>query len=143
MLLVWLLLMATRTPVWAAETAPSVTLSSDTTLASEGYFVLSWNSPSSTTLYSLLQSDAASPNRLRAENLPATGAITITGLADGRYSYQLFSADQPRSNSVDVTVQHHSLNRALGFFSLGLALFCLLILSIALGHQKTRTRNAG
>jgi hypothetical protein len=141
--LFWLLLVATRTPVWAAETAPNVTLNTDTTLATEGYFVLSWNSPSPTTTYSLRQSDATSSNRTRAENLPANGAITITGLADGQYSYQLFSAGQPRGNPIEVTVQHHALSRALGFFSLGLALFCLLVISIAVGHRLTRQPNAG
>lgn len=129
--------------MWAADSVPPVTLSSDTTLSSEGYFVLSWNSSADSAGFTLHETSVTNPDFIRANDLPASGALTITGLTDGIYSYRLYDNDLPLSNSVTIEVQHHGLGRALGFFSLGLVLFSLLVASIAIGHKRSRKNDAG
>lgn len=139
-MLVWLLFVVTRPSLWAAETSPSVELTSDTQIASEGYFVLSWTSSANhadLTLQQIAPHLSNSPIT-RAEQLPATGAITITGLADGDYAYRLVGDGEILSNSVSVTVAHHALSRALMFFLLGASLFGVLVGTIVVGRARTR-----
>ena len=130
--------------MWAAETSPPIQLTSDTALASEGYFVLSWTSPPALQNLSLRQESVNNPadTTIRAERLPGTGSITLTGFADGEYAFQLLANAQPQSNRVAVTVQHHAMSRALGFFGLGLALFSILVASIVIGSRLTESVDA-
>lgn len=128
--------------MWAAESASSelhpIILSSDTAVSTEGYFVLSWDAPAEFSDLTLFQETGpnTTSNDIRAHNLPAAGAITLTGLVDGDYTYRLLANEQPVSNIVAISVQHHSLSRALGFFSLGLLLFSVLIGSIVVGNKQ-------
>lgn len=133
--------------MWASEAASSelhpIVLSRDSAVSTEGYFVLSWNAPAEFSDLTLLQE--AGPNAtatdIRATRLPASGAITLTGLVDGDYTYRLLANDQPVSNIVSISVQHHSLSRALGFFSLGLLLFSILIGTIIIGTKQSNRQN--
>lgn len=120
--------------MWAAE----MTLNTDTTLSTEGYFVLNWSSdlPDSFPLV-LEQARSVTFPGSRTINVPANGAITITGLADGEYYYRL-GTDGEYSNVVAVTVAHHSLGRALGFFLTGLSLFLVLLFTIVHGSRRRR-----
>lgn len=139
--LVWLLLLVTRQSSWAADTPLPVVLSSDTALATEGYFVLRWSASLASDTLELVQHpatdvDSVSDSTLRAEQLPESGAITITGLRDGSYTYRLLANGTPASNPVTVTVQHHALPRAFGFFALGGLLFSILVVTIFLGNAR-------
>ena len=66
-----------------------------------------------------------------------SGQLTITGLADGNYYYRLADNDRPLSAPLLVTVQHHSLIRAGSFFTLGLLLFSILVITILIGRRQT------
>lgn len=112
-----------------------ISLSSDTEISSEGYFVLSWESDTQLPL-TLQQSQSAAFDDVRITNLPADGSITITGLRDGNYFYRVLAADQEQSNIIQVQVEHHTLARAFSFFSLGLVLFIVLLVTILIGRKR-------
>lgn len=79
--------------------------------------------------------------RLR-QKLPLQGAITLSGLDNGDF---YFRVDAPQSSSavIHVEVKHHSLHKALVFFSIGLLLFCILGISIFIGHKKSGPEPSG
>ncbi len=129
----WLILVATNTPVWAAE---SLTLSSSTSLSNEGYFVLDWPASPTARSLALQQSEDREFTNPLTRALDAVDAATITGLQDGTYFFRLTENDSVVSNTVSVTVQHHSLGRAGGFFLLGLVLFTVLVISILSGNRR-------
>lgn len=55
-------------------------------------------------------------------------AISLTGFSDGIYYAQLFdNNDQPVSNQVKVTVEHHSMTKVWIIFTSGAVLFLILI----------------
>lgn len=133
----WLgLLLVFLMPCTLAQTAP--TLQSDTTESREGYFVLSWSSSdNSADILQLQQADNVTFTAARNREIPATGALTLTGFANGDY---YFRVGQPGnwSDTVTVRVNHHSLARALGFFAVGLVLFIVLCGAILHGTIRTR-----
>ncbi len=111
-----------------------ISLSSDSAVSTEGYFVLSWTSDSDEAL-SLQQASDPDFSSVKTTTLPATGSITITGLVDGDYYFRLRDADQQSSNILRIEVAHHSMTRALAFFALGLVLFVILLLTIYIGNR--------
>ncbi|MDT8397094.1 MAG: hypothetical protein RQ899_00560 [Pseudomonadales bacterium] len=124
--------------VWPAQTL----LSSDTTASSEGYFVLSWLSdgtdagaPPQDTAASYILQQATRPDFADASTrlIHGQNSVTISGLENGSYFYRIQPEGDDWSNSLSVQVQHHSLRKALGFFSLGLLLFITLCVSIFAG----------
>jgi len=126
----------TRAPVWAAD----ISLSSNTTLSTEGYFVISWASEAGVDTPVVLQqspSENFGTTLSREFNLPAYGSVTITGLTDGAYYFRVTHAGQSSfSDLLVVEVAHHSLSRALTFFSVGLVLFLILLGTIIRGNQS-------
>ena len=55
-------------------------------------------------------------------------AISLTGFSDGTYYAQLFDdMNQPVSNQVKVTVEHHSMTKVWIIFTSGAVLFLILI----------------
>lgn len=129
----WLILLATNNSAWAAE---NLTLSASTSLSNEGYFVLDWQTDSPVEDLILEQAtDQAFSNPL-GRSLAGASAATITGLNDGTYYFRLTDHNSNLSNTVSVTVSHHSLGRAGSFFLLGLALFSVLIIVILKGNRQ-------
>lgn len=122
--------------MWAAD----ISLSSDTTLSTEGYFVISWTSASESDAPVILQqspSENFGTTISREFNLPANGSVTITGLNDGLYYYRaIHSGESSFSNVVTVEVAHHSLQRAVAFFLVGLVLFLILVATIIKGNRS-------
>ena len=133
------MLLSATSPVRAAES----TLNVDTPLSSEGYFVLSWDTGGDGEQYVLQQ--ALTPDFRETLDRPVAGAgsLTITGLADDSYYYRIGDTQRGWSNTVQVTVAHHSLGRAFAFFSLGLVLFAVLIFTILSGYRQTRSEADG
>ena len=133
--------------------AADISLSSDTDLSSEGYFVLSWTSePGSETPVVLQQSTTRNFSSPFEYTLAANGSITLTGFEDGRYYFRARQEGSPFSEPLVVEVAHHSLQRAFGFFMVGLALFIILVMTIVRGNrnlvdeeqlEEQEARNAG
>ncbi len=143
--------MATKNMSWAAQnlntnppkTTTTFSLSVDTPLSREGYFVLNWSSDASYTKLLLQQSDSAEFSAPTIKNISGDESITITGLADGQYYFRLVTGDFIVSNALSVRVEHHSMVRALSFFLLGFLLFAVLLLSIYRGHRMQEASDAG
>ena len=59
---------------------------------------------------------------------PTQRAVSLTGFSDGDYYAQLYDAsNNPVSNTVMVTVEHHSMFKVWVIFTSGAALFLILI----------------
>lgn len=130
---VWLMLLATTTPSWAAE---NTTLTASTNLSNEGYFVLNWQTPSPEATLRLEQDSNSGFTNPVIREIAGEGAATITGLTDGNYFFRLVDDGNVLSNTVEVSVAHHSLGRAFGFFLLGLTLFTILVATILRGNKQ-------
>ena len=105
-------------------------LRASTDLASEGFITLLWNPlGESVTPVRLQIFDTRQPDLpLRDMTLREQTQVHLSGFVDGRYSAQLYSSGQQAiGEPVSFTVQHRDLGVALALFSLGLALFLLLI----------------
>ena len=140
----WLIALSATFPLWSIESGSAqtrATLESDTEVATEGYFVLTWQVGNEADDGLVLQRDVDPRFSDPLErSIPASGSATITGLEDGQYYFRAGSPVAGWSPSVMVEVRHHSLGRAFSFFFLGLALFAVLMVTIYIGHRATRTR---
>lgn len=119
----------------AAEAPESIQLSIDTAVGTEGYFVLSWSVPQSADNPVLQQSADGSFDSPKEYPIDSGGSMTLSGFPDGQYH---FRAGTPGnwSDNVTITISHHSLGRALGFFFLGLSLFIVLAVTIVKGNHQ-------
>lgn len=131
--LAWLILLATNTSLWAAE---SGSLNASTELSNEGYFVLDWDVRGEESSLTLQQSESEQFSSIIPREVAGSGAATITGLTDGRYFFRLVDGNSVVSETVSVSVAHHSMNRAGGFFLLGLTLFSILVFTIFHGNRQ-------
>ena len=122
-------------------------LTADTALAREGYFVLRWSVEENPGARLILQQSAnpdfaeftaanGEPTSIDQWDVSNAVQFTQSGLDNGDYYYRL-TDDFGVSNTVQVTVEHHSLVRALMFFSMGLLLFLILVAMIIVGHRRT------
>jgi hypothetical protein len=135
LLLFWLLLCAAMPGAHAA----AISLESDTALAREGYLVLAWNAANATAADVVLQQSLSPTFQGSTEQIiPDTGSHTLTGLGNGVYYFRAGNAGEGWSNTVSVTVAHHSLVQAWAFFLLGLVLFIVLCGTIVRGTGKAR-----
>lgn len=57
-------------------------------------------------------------------------ATTLSGLESGVYQFRLSEGEDRWSAPLELTVRHHSLTKAFGFFSMGLLLFVVLLVLI-------------
>lgn len=116
-----------KTPLAAQNSAPR--LSSDTNIATAGYFQLSWETDADRVeLQESAQPDFTNPETMYTG--PDRAAV-VSGKKDGTWYYRIRALDIPRagpwSEPVAVEVKHHSINRALIFLSLGIIIFISLV----------------
>ncbi|MEZ5488976.1 MAG: hypothetical protein R3F50_01500 [Gammaproteobacteria bacterium] len=113
-------------------------MSSGLSVSTEGYFVLSWETPEPALALTLHQSSTPDFSA-GLEEWSVTGAsqFTQSGLVNGNYYFRL-SDSTGFSNTVHVQVVHHSLLRASLFFSLGATLFGILVATLLLGQRGLR-----
>lgn len=131
-----------------AADADSWSLSTDSELTREGYFVLEWSLGDEGD-YVIQQAHSESFVQPDTYEVPASGSMTLSGFADGDYYFRA-GRDGNWTDTVQVTVEHHSLARALGFFISGLLLFSILTVVILRGnslhnveHQRRETLHNG
>ncbi len=109
-------------------------------LASAGFYRLSWEG-SAHSHVELHESQHPEFHDYRVLYSGPDTASVQSGRADGVYYYRLsVPAQAPQdaqlSEIVAVTVQHHSLGRALSFFALGGVVFAALLGVIAFGTRQ-------
>lgn len=112
-----------------------VQLESDTDVATAGYYQLRW----AQTAPGMRLVEAADAG-FSDKDVIYAGADTarlVSGKPDGSYYYRLEADDgiTPLSNTLLVTVQHHSLRRAWAFFAIGAAAFAATLGLIVYGSR--------
>lgn len=135
-------------PVAANE---AINLRSDTQIATAGYYQLSWDWPAATPdTYFVLDETSKKDGEAMPHEIIYSGpnlASVISGKPDGVYVYTIRAMDAQqnilaRSEEIEVTVEHHSLARAVVFFVIGLIVFVAILLVImrgALRHSQEQS----
>jgi hypothetical protein len=121
----------------------AVSLESDSDNATAGYFQLRWEARE----MPMRLIESPGPD-FETRNLVYEGPDTarlISGKSNGRYFYRLESAvgtDSTQadvvSNTLQVTVRHHSLARAFTFFAIGAAVFAATLALVLFGDRNER-----
>jgi hypothetical protein len=115
-----------------------ITLTADQDVSTAGYYQLNWQqkSPGNVELQ-----EARSKDFIKAKTLylGPDQASFISGRQDGEYFYRARPVESSNtsdwSNTVKVTVKHHSLNRAFLFFTAGAIVFLLILFVIHKGSR--------
>ena len=124
-------------------------LTTDTQLATAGYYQLSWRPGSAQVSHKALhfelqQSATADFQSVKTIYRGPDRASVISGQPDGDYYYRIRAMNDQTSTAwsrpVVVEVRHHSLVRALGFFATGAAVFFVTLLFIVF---RSRHRAGG
>ncbi|WCL53860.1 hypothetical protein [Gimibacter soli] len=63
-------------------------------------------------------------------------ATTLSGLADGDYRFRLSADNGPPGPEFGLTVAHHPLSRAFGFFAAGAVMLAVLVVLLVVGTQR-------
>ena len=129
----------------ASNVYAAVSLESDSDIATAGYFQLQWEASETPTR--LVESlDPAFKTSVVLYEGPDTARL-ISGKSDGNYFYRLeragaeFAAGNQAevvSNTLQVTVKHHSLVRAFTFFAIGAAVFAATLALVLFGGRNER-----
>lgn len=120
---------------WSVSAAPP-TLQTSSETATAGYFVLDWESAPEG-IFELREqaTDGAERTLYRG---PDTARL-ISGKPNGVYRYQVRRADESGwSEPTRVTVAHHPLPRALGFFLVGTLVFIATLAVVVIGKRGDR-----
>ncbi len=124
-MLMLLALIASSAPLCAAEEL-RVTNNGSTA----GYLTLDWSVSAAKTPYTVQMNKGQGWQTIYHGKDTAT---TLTGLKNGDYQFRLNSADPATidddhwSAPLEVTIQHHSLTKAVGFFVSGFVIFIILL----------------
>lgn len=125
--------------------ASKIHLSASENESTSGYFTLRWEPKSESTQYTLVQSldqqFLGSARETIKWHIDSHHSFSISGLNSGIYYYRIAKFNQPDnwSNTVQISVKHHSLGNAYFIFTLGAVLFFLLVAVILLNF-KNRSR---
>jgi hypothetical protein len=125
-------------PPVASQAQSSVPqLSSDSSVATAGFFRLSWDTDAAQ-----VELQEASDNDFRSARTYYKGAdkaALISGKPNGDWYYRIRALQGdvpgPWSEPLLVTVVHHPLSRALLFFGLGLAVFIAIVVLVVRGPE--------
>ncbi|SDE19348.1 MULTISPECIES: hypothetical protein [Kordiimonas] len=109
--------------------ATGLTVADDGTSA--GYITLAWPDTRGNS-FELKQKTASGWHTLYTGGDRAT---TLSGLPDGSYEFQLTADGARVGTPVTVTVSHHPLSRAWGFFAVGAFMFIALTAFLVLGGR--------
>ena len=123
----------------AGPTLAAPSLTTDSPLATAGYYQLSWSgAPDSA--YELQESPRADFASTITLYRGPDRASMLTGRADGDYFYRLRALDGPQagpwSTTLRVEVRHHPLSRALLFLTLGALVFLATLAAILVGNRQ-------
>ena len=116
---------------------PAIELSSNTEVANAGYYQLSWKLADQEVV--LLEESSSESFHIVKEIYKGKDTSTaISGKPNGNYYYRAKSLSSPDwSETVKVTVEHHSLNKAFIFFFFGLIVFASTCFVIIRNHKST------
>jgi len=134
------------TPVYLSADTEIPVLTSDTQLASAGYYQLSWQpgtvgASNKNSSYELQQSVDKSFKIIKSLYIGPDHASVISGMSNGQYFYRVRKVYVDRSssawsNAVMVSVQHHSLYKAWAFFFAGAVVFLFTLFFIVFASKR-------
>lgn len=118
--------------------ANALELSSDSNVATAGYYHLTWTGSGDT--LQLQESTNAAFQSYKVIYQGKDTARVISGKSDGDYYYRLSSTDEysQNSNVVKVTVAHHPLKNAILFFIAGAIVFISILVLIFQGSRAEK-----
>jgi hypothetical protein len=124
------------------QNASALELSSDTEIATAGYFQLHWNGANNNAESFLLQeSDDPDFNSYKVIYKGKDLARVMSGKPNGEYYYRLTTSENNNSlssNILKVTVIHHPLIQAVLFFITGAIVFISILILIFKGSRQKR-----
>lgn len=119
------------------QTLPALELSASPGRSTTGTFSLSWEGAEGA-LYELIEASGEGDSQIVYQGTDT--ASVMTGKPNGSYSYRVRAqhtgSPSAWSQPVGVTVAHHSLTRALGFFTVGLLVFLATLTLILRGERN-------
>lgn len=115
----------------------AVELSSNTVVANAGYYQLSWEVPGQVAV--LVEESTTDSFHIVKEIYRGNDTSTaISGKPNGNYYYRAKSINSPQwSETVRVSVEHHSLAKAFLFFFFGMVVFASTCFVIIRNHKNT------
>ena len=119
---------------------PDVHLTSDSAIATAGFFQLQWQSEKLTGHWQLQESKEPDLNEYKTIYTGADLARVMSGKSDGDYYYRVVLQDGAAlhmSKVVKVTVAHHPLINAFIFFLIGAVVFIAILISIIKGNRQS------
>ncbi len=132
-----------------AASADAPVLHTDTTVASAGYYRLTWDWPQSDNRrFELQEAQSADFNGSRTLYQGPDRASLLSGRTDGEYYYRVRLHPEngeagPWSDSVKIAVEHHSLDRAFTFFGVGAGVFLATLGLVVGGNLKSNHKGNG
>jgi hypothetical protein len=120
-----------------AAMAADVRLEADTEVATAGYFQLRWSAGGSIELQESRSPEFKAP---RAVYVGPDTARVVSGKPDGAWYYRAAptASNGVFSNTVKVTVRHHAIERAIGYFAVGFVVFLATLLLIVSGARDKK-----
>jgi len=136
------LLVTWQLPTALADTSLQVPrLSSDTDIATAGFYRLSWQTDGITQV-ELQEADNPDFAGARLDYEGPDDASVVSGKPNGTWYYRARVISEQRagpwSAAVKVAVAHHPLYRAFMFFGLGVAVFVATLLLVVRGAERER-----
>lgn len=117
-----------------AVCAAAPELEANTDEATAGYFQLRWSADEAVEVQESQSQDFREPRTLYSGS---DRARVLSGKPDGDWYYRARPASGGDwSKVVKVTVRHHPLNRAIGYFLLGAVVFLATVVLIAAGARR-------
>ncbi|MBS3799958.1 MAG: fibronectin type III domain-containing protein [Thioalkalivibrio sp.] len=102
--------------------------------STDGGFTLAWEADEPVQLEQASGPDYANARIVYQGRDTST---VVSGLPDGEYRFRLRAAGADQwSDVATITVEHHSLGRAFGFFAVGAVVFLVLIATIVRGSVR-------
>jgi hypothetical protein len=117
--------------------AENLSLTSDQTTSTAGYYHLSWQGNDGSDSIYIVEETSGDEETPRVIYKGADTATVISGKPDGIYTYKVKSEDSRHvSNLLTVTVEHHSLTSAFNFFWIGAIVFIFILIAILRGNKQ-------
>ena len=120
----------------AGDIAPAFDLPSEV-VSEDGHIKLSWNISEPAAVVEVQQSGASDFHQAKIIYKGPDNATFVSGLKDGEYYYRVRHQGGNWSDSIQVSVQHHSLSLAFTLLGLGAFVFFLTVFVVIKGALQT------
>ena len=124
------------TTIWASEVR--FALDSDVVSSSSGYIQLTWTATDENDSFVLEQSVSSDFESVKTIYSGPDLATFVSGLPDGQYYFRVHGKDQKWSSTLQLNVQHQSLQLALSLSAIGFLVFVMTVGVVVRGSFKSQ-----